>query len=140
MRLKILLIGFLMVLLSCGDDKGVRKVTQVYPGGAAKSVVIFNLDETERLYQYVYYEDGKLKTEGSYSQDVRHGTWKSYYHSGELWTVNNYDLGILGGDYLMYNENRSLRIQGQYVNAEQKGVWTYNDDQGNLIETRDYGN
>ena len=44
-------------------------------------------------FYFFYYENGKLREIQSYSAGVKHGDWKKYLETGELYFTVTYDQG-----------------------------------------------
>jgi antitoxin component YwqK of YwqJK toxin-antitoxin module len=126
-----------LLLLSC-EQVTTEKITQTWDDGSPRTIMVYNEDGSELIKQIVYYNNGNLNIEGEFNEGERHGTWTSYYVAGSLWTINNYENGVLEGEYLMYNENGTLRIQGFYSEGEESGHWDFHDDDGEFLESRDF--
>ncbi len=110
---KILLFGFAFLLLST-----VAVFAQNAPNGKTyydaektrpKEVFMYkqvykvdpdNLEGGNTSYQkhgpyFYYFENGKLKTSGQYSNDQMHGEWKHYDDKGKLIKTETYNNGKL---------------------------------------------
>ncbi len=64
-----------------------------------------------------FYQDGKtLKVEGQVKDNLPYGIWRTYYESGNLQSVANYDEGEVDGDFYYYFDKkpRKLMIQAHF--------------------------
>jgi antitoxin component YwqK of YwqJK toxin-antitoxin module len=80
------------------------------------------------------YPNGNRKVEGSNKNSKRHGTWKSYYENGQLWSITSYVEGIENGVKTAYYPNGAIHFVGEYRNGKQFGTWKFYDDQGKVTE------
>lgn len=110
-----------------------------------------------------YYEDGKLRAEGNYSNGVRtggwkfyfrsgaleqegrfnqkgrhEGEWKWYYESGKLLRIENYLDGVPDGPMTEFSENEEIIVQGEYLDGLEDGSWMYHF--GDHTQTGTYAN
>jgi len=84
------------------------------------------------------YENGKLKTTGSYRKGIPIGTWQEYYENGKPKRVTNYTpiasehgelFSCMSGTYIEYFENGKVKTSGFYSAAFTKVTDTmYVDD------------
>jgi antitoxin component YwqK of YwqJK toxin-antitoxin module len=73
-----------------------------------------------------YYEDGSLKQEGEYKNDLKHGYFKDYTREGNLITTSKYIDGVLQEDVA---ELAKLDIKREYYpDGQVKIVASYKDD------------
>lgn len=86
----------------------------------------------------LFFQNGKLKEVGNYSNDNTQGLWKAYYDDGILRAEGQYDNNNQIGLWKFYDEMGNLRAQGNYINNQQTGKWTYYDDIGNVEETENF--
>jgi antitoxin component YwqK of YwqJK toxin-antitoxin module len=61
-----------------------------------------------------YYDDGKIQTEGIYTEDLKQGLWK------------------------MYHTNGKLAGEGAFEKDHEKGKWKFYDEEGKLLMEQDY--
>lgn len=64
-----------------------------------------------------FYEDGTtLKVEGQIKDNLPYGIWRTYYSSGNLQSVANYDEGVVTGEFYKYFDTkpRRLMVQANY--------------------------
>lgn len=107
-----------------------------------------------------FYEDGSLKAEGRYTNNMQTGTWKYYntkgvveqtgnynngrpdgtwkwyYESGELLREEDYYRGQRDGLYTEYSVTGEIIVQGEYTDGEKDKFWKYNS--GDYIEEGNY--
>lgn len=57
-----------------------------------------------------YYENGKLKEEGSFKDGKETGLWKTYFENEKLKETGNYKNGLKDGEWKTYFENGNLDI------------------------------
>ena len=84
-----------------------------------------------------YFPDKTVEIEGSYDKKGRkNGEWRWYYPNGELLAVENYESGLLEGEFVEYDEEHNEITKGQYVEGQEDGEWIYRN--GDITETGKY--
>lgn len=85
-----------------------------------------------------YYENGVLKTESTYSQNLLNGVWTQYYDTGEKeWEVQ-YLEGHKQGPYKQFYKSGQIKLQGTCNNELKNGDEKQYDSIGNLANTFSY--
>lgn len=131
-------VGLAAVIFACGPKVG-RFVSE-YPSGRIESEFMGYPDASGRIVMHgrfaEYYEDGKLKTDGTYTHgrlsdrwvwydrngrelaksDFENGTGKmfSFYPSGRLESEAEYENGLLHGRHIEYNPDGSIAEETEY--------------------------
>ena len=83
------------------------------------------------------YNDGTIRYEGQFRDDMPYGEFRYYYPSGELQAVNSFsDDGVVAQARLYY-ENGNLFAEGKYVNQHKQGTWTYYSEPDNKLLARE---
>jgi antitoxin component YwqK of YwqJK toxin-antitoxin module len=75
-------------------------------------------------YEY-YYGNGCLRQSGVTRNHVSHDEVRSYYTTGELQTVEYFNMGVRVGKYKKYRLDGTLIVLGEYDNNYQAGTWIY---------------
>ncbi|WP_170061873.1 hypothetical protein [Hymenobacter chitinivorans] len=85
---------------------------------------------------------GCLDEAGTFSAaGLRTGTWKTYFPTGNVQLVKNYDdQGKLHGAYAEYHDNGTLAVEGSYVHGEPDGPAKVYRYCGSVSELRPYKN
>lgn len=68
-----------------------------------------------------FYPDKNLKRKGQFRYGLKKGTWKTWYHSGEIETVVRWKKGKMHGDFRYYDEEGRLVKQGSHRNDHVHG-------------------
>ncbi len=68
---------------------------------------------------------------GFYNEGKKTGEWRTYYFSGDLEKINNYENDKLTGKYQYFYDKNRLNVEGFYKNGEKYGVWTWYTNEGN---------
>jgi|TARA_B110000238_G_C16066402_1_gene412941 antitoxin component YwqK of YwqJK toxin-antitoxin module len=124
-------------LLSC-EENLIEKSIKLYPNGNVELKQFVN-DKGEVKKEIHYFENGKTQIEGGYDKlGKRHGTWKSYYEDGVVWSYGEYKNGIQEGENKVYYSNGKIRYGGKWENDKQVGKWVFYDKKGDLIKSEDY--
>lgn len=73
--------------------------------------------------------NGTANEIGRYEGGLREGTWKSYFENNKIASEISYSQNILDGKYTIYWENGNIKLTGKYENGLQEGIWQqYNED------------
>jgi hypothetical protein len=98
-----------------------------------------------------FYPDGKVKEEGSYTNDEGRGKWTFYDQKGtvikefpsnyqaklsayrkDVLHIPVFDKSTVDGAFELKYKNGNVRYQGRVTNHKQEGVWKYYDEKGTL--------
>ena len=116
-----LMVTLVFVLFSCGGNKTIRVVEKTYPDGKEKVVAYYSDNEKhEKVKEEVFYPDGKLQSEGGFSNNKRNGLWRVWYQNGNLWSEGEFVEGKAEGFRRVYYENGRMRYSGQYKNDRKR--------------------
>jgi antitoxin component YwqK of YwqJK toxin-antitoxin module len=99
----------------------------------------------ERIYHdgdvveiITYFENFKINTKGRVKiegeEEVRIGTWSSYYKNGTHWSQSEYSNGVSDGDYQTWHPNGNPNIIGFYSNGVETGQWKFFDTTGTVVK------
>lgn len=81
---------------------------------------------------YKLVENGIVRDDGNYKENVYHGEWIEYYETGELYLKINYTEGKKNGKATYFFKDGTISQQGEFINDEQEGVWKSFDKNNNL--------
>ena len=135
------LVFVFLVWALCSCDENVRKegVIETWPNSVTKVDRVHLAADTFLVKQY--HEDFKLHMKGKVFlrdvEDVKHGTWESYYPNGRKWSLNTFIEGVENGIYKTWHSNGNLNISGHYSMGSSTGIWTFYNGEGDIIKTFD---
>ncbi len=72
---------------------------------------------------FSYYPSGQVHEQRNYNNDVLNGESKVYYQNGKIDYVETHLNGVYEGLYQKYYPTGQLSNEGQYVNDEMTGIW-----------------
>lgn len=131
-----ILIFLLLLISSCSEEeKSAVKKEQSSTTDPKELVQIEGDKYTE------YYPDGKnIKFEGHQDENKqRHGKWVYYSEDGRELSMTMYDHGKKHGHSIVKYPNGTINYYGEYRDDKMVGEWKTFDQNGNLIETKDFG-
>ncbi|MHB8578356.1 MAG: TonB family protein [Ignavibacteriaceae bacterium] len=85
-----------------------------------------------------YYENGKVKSEINYSNNVREGSAKFFYSNGNLKEDLNYINGAVDGVVKEYYENGKLKELYTIENGRREGATSFYSEDGNYLKDDNY--
>ncbi len=86
-----------------------------------------------------YYEDKKLKIEGTYTKDIKTGVWKYYHRNGALEQTGQYNTsGKAIGEWKWYYDNGNLLREETFENGLEEGEMTEYSIDGKIISKGKY--
>ena len=85
-----------------------------------------------------YYDNGKIKFEGEYLNDVRNGKGKEYDQKGRIKFEGEYLNNKINDKGKQYYENDMIEYEGEYLSGERNGKGKDYNDEGDLIFEGDY--
>ncbi|HOP49407.1 MAG TPA: hypothetical protein PK887_02135 [Ignavibacteriales bacterium] len=81
-----------------------------------------------------YYDNGNLKAEISYVNNVRDGYTKLYFENGQIAEEAFFEKGVLSGFYYSYYLNGQIKTSAYYKDGVLNGVKINYDSLGNIID------
>ena len=136
---KLVIVFLIWDLCSCSENIRKEGVIETWPNGMTKVERIHLAADTFLVKHYN--EDFKLYMKGKTilrdSQEVKHGTWESYYPNGRRWSLNTFVEGVENGIYKTWHPNGNLNISGHYSMGSSTGVWTFFNGEGVIVKTFD---
>lgn len=81
-----------------------------------------------------WYDDGRPKSEGQYTNDKPTGTWKFYsFDKEQLLSTGNYTAGERTGSWKTYFPNGVLKKEVNYQNGQREGAFTRYDSLSEVV-------
>ncbi len=93
----------------------------------------------EGIYK-AFFENGKIKEESEYKDDVLNGYRKLFREEGDLQIEETHKKGLFHGTYKSYYPNGQLESQGEYLENVMTGLWKYYYDTGQIKEEVNFAN
>lgn len=105
-------------------------------------IIIKTFSKDSDIAEVVYYkEDGIKESEGKMKGKNRIGKWLYYYPDGKILMIEeNYEDGVLNGNYTSYFKNSKVSEQLTYKNGKLNGNIKRFADNGTLLEDLNYVN
>lgn len=107
--------------------------------GNKRLVCFYKNGELDSTY-IACYPNGKIESEGSYSEGDKVGKWKYYYQSGQLSEVETYINGKLEGLDVQYNEDNTIDKEMYFKNGKLDSAYRIYGDNKQLIVQYNYDN
>ena len=85
-----------------------------------------------------YYANGNKSHEIDYANGKYFGRFISYYSTGEICVIQRYDENGINGDDVGYFKSGKKAYEGKYLNGHQSGIWSWFDESGKIINSREY--
>ena len=85
-----------------------------------------------------FYEDGELRSEGSYKDNLRVGKWKYYFLDGKIEQEGRYANDNPDGTWIWYFDNGQVRKEQEYVRGLEDGNSVEYDYEGKIITKGKY--
>jgi len=91
-------------------------------------------------FQEFFPNTEELRTQGSYKDGLKTGSWKTYSPSGTLESDLEWSRGLQHGHELRWSESGQPRLTGQYIDGTKTGKWTSFYESGAFHEASFYVN
>lgn len=85
-----------------------------------------------------YYDEGNLKSEGNYVDNLKDGYWQYYYSNGNVEERGKYIMGAPDSTWFWYYSDGKLLRKEQFYNGLPDGLLTEYDKEENIITQGDY--
>ncbi len=89
-------------------------VTAAFPAMAQQADTYTQDGETVTVTRY--YDDGSVREQGSYMNDVPNGKWVQFSQEGEVMMEAYFTNGKKDGTWLVYRDNGATLIEMEYSN------------------------
>jgi antitoxin component YwqK of YwqJK toxin-antitoxin module len=108
-----------------------------------KEYSYFSPDSSERIILYekpTIVNDSVVRSIGTLSgiDFFRNGEIRTYYESGQIKEIINYDRGLLDGKFRLYFPNGKLAVKGQYFKHARIGKWSVWNLEGKVLLNTEY--
>ena len=133
---KIAIIFFSAFILVACKTEVKEEIVELHANGKVKKVEHYQFKRGKKIVirEIEYYSTGEKKMEGEMLQNQRHGSWKSYYKSGKIWSEGFFKEGLREGNSVVYYETGTKRIEGNYEKGNRIGLWKFYDEKGQKIK------
>jgi uncharacterized protein len=85
-----------------------------------------------------FYDDGKIKSEGSYANNLETGNWKYLFENGKTEETGGFKNGKYDGMWQWFYENGNIKIEEEYYEGKAEGASAEYDSVGNVITKGTY--
>jgi hypothetical protein len=86
-----------------------------------------------------FYTDGTREYVGTFDEaGQRHGEWRYFYDSGQLWSLGEYNHGLKEGKKEVYWPDGTKRYEGQFTGDEKSGSWVFYNPDGTVLQKRNF--
>ncbi|MDB4598118.1 hypothetical protein OAI40_02765 [Candidatus Pseudothioglobus singularis] len=85
-----------------------------------------------------WYENGQIKSQESYKENVWHGKHNYWYESGQKLKESIDINGLYEGLWVTWHENGQKWEQGNYRKEKKEGLWTKWDENGQITSQENY--
>ena len=96
-------------------------IKEYYNNGKVKSEISYTNDMLDGI-RNEYYETGKYTVQISYKMGVLDGVLKEYYRTGKLRYEIPFKNNILNGIFKAYYQTGKLKYETPYVNGQKNGI------------------
>ena len=126
--------------LACGGKQELFKVIEkTFKDGSPHIIKYYQTDEKKNLIkETIYYESGKKKVEGTYSEAKKDGSWTAWFPSGKIWSEAVYSEGVENGLKTVYYDNGNKYYAGNIKEDKRIGEWSFWNKEGKLLKKVNY--
>ena len=96
--------------------------------------------DSARQYKKIYFDNGKLASEGFIENGLPNGYWKTYYQNGTIKTEGNRENFQLAGIWKFYTPEGKIEKEFTYKSGKKNGFARSYDEKGNLLSQLSYTN
>lgn len=127
----------LALLASCSRPT-VKK--ESYEDGTIKSELTYKkINGKEQLIKEIrFHPNGNKYIEGEYKDDLRDGSWASYFEDGKIWSEGVFVKGESHGKRSVYHPNGQKYYEGIFTMGKRTGIWIFWDEDGNKVNEINY--
>lgn len=86
----------------------------------------------------IHYAGGESWSEIRFDAGQPDGTWKTWYESGQLESLQTYAEGVRNGPVRSWYEDGRPRLEGSYLHGQKHGSWTSWYPNGTIEQRREF--
>jgi antitoxin component YwqK of YwqJK toxin-antitoxin module len=117
-----------------GKEIGTFKFYSINYSRFPEAIKVFK-PGTDSIAVKYFFDNGKLRTTGTFIGKKRVGKWKYFYKNGTVFSTEFYDDGKLEGNVIVYfKSNGKIAEYSEYKNGLMHGLSKKYSDKGVLIE------
>ncbi|WP_369018561.1 CsgG/HfaB family protein [Thermatribacter velox] len=108
------------------EGKEVLVAQELYPGGNKKLEYTYYEVDGKQVYHGLFtkwYENGKVRIQGTYRDGKKDGVWKEYFINGVLKSEGTYANGLKEGKWIIYYGSGHKHWEGNYHQNLKEGLW-----------------
>ncbi len=79
-----------------------------------------------------YYQNGRVKSRGHYTQGKANGIWEYFYENGNPKMKGELKDNINQGYWTYYYENGGINMEGEVIKDQREGQWKFYYENGNI--------
>lgn len=103
------------------DGRPLGRFVRFHPNGKTRAEMKYHSDGI-RVEAKLYDNDGKLRAEGIYSDQLKDGLWSFYSSKDKPLYKINYNKGKVHGEALRFDSNGTLLEQTHWINDQLNGL------------------
>ncbi len=85
-----------------------------------------------------FFENGAIKMKGNLTEDGKSGHWQYFYENGQKSMEGDLIGGRRSGDWEFYYESGNIKNKGQFIDGKRTGLWKYYHEDGLLKADASY--
>jgi antitoxin component YwqK of YwqJK toxin-antitoxin module len=133
MKYLFILLSLVSILYCCSTNETTNKKKDT------KKEIENLVDIKDGIFTEYYPGKKQIKFQGPQDENgARDGKWTFFSEEGIELGISNYTHGKKDGVSIVKYPNGVLHYYGEYTNDEMTGVWKTYDQQGKLVEEKDY--
>lgn len=131
---------FLLLLVGAchgPNNEAVDHLVDRYPNGKQRLIYRYVDHDSLNRTELEYHENDTLFKIGVLVEGRRDGTWKSFYPTGQPWSIQHYVDGKKTGPYRTWHLNGQVHIEGAYEFGKEVGRWYFFAENGDTTAVKD---
>jgi antitoxin component YwqK of YwqJK toxin-antitoxin module len=133
-------------------ENGNLRGTATYKNGKKSGLYVSYYDDGNKMSEEKFengnrfiklFSMGKIIAEGNSKDDEKDGIWKYYNENGKIIKIENYNIGLLNGEYKNYNylnDSTTLEMVMNYNEGKLHGIYELKLIEDTIIRKIEYGN
>lgn len=105
--------------------------TGYYQNGKVKVQGRYLNNVPHGIWEY-FFENGRPRMRGRLEQNVSQGLWEYFYESGKKSMEGQFENGQRNGEWTFFFESKGIRSVGSYQQGLRHGIWNYYYEDGGL--------
>lgn len=107
-----IIVLFLIIIIGSSCSKGDKEIVSYYENQKPKLIYYYKTENgiKAKVFEQMYYENGKLKYEGAFKNNNKSGEWKFFFEDGKKFALCDFTKNQNGDNWQVYKFDNTILV------------------------------